>query len=402
MSSWSGFAAPSPPVLAGPGFSVELPPGFGATPPHPISGSCFAWPPGSWGPVNSPALVWLLPLPAMQVAVLEQHYRNFDHPSVALQNAQSLGLASVMQVAPLRETALNGAPTLLREFDALSLNGQPVRISAMLLRGAASALQCIVGIHLYRWVEFAGPTLQFVSGLQLAGAFSSAGEVRTVIDRQDLSRVEMQVVNADHTVAPIMSMPTAVGTTQIFHIHVDSVGDLRFGDVQGTNVQIGAHNTLDPLGTSASQATSRPTAGEREPMANFQIGNVSGGNNQMGDTNTQTIGVQTIGAGTLTPADRQQVLDLLQQLRTQVQAAPIPEATKKEVAEQVVPAMQQAAQSPDPKTGLTRGLEHLNSNLQQVDTAGKSLGEIVGTAAKIAGVIGTGFHVVAPFLSGLL
>ena len=64
--------------------------------------------------------------------------------------------------------------------------------------------------------------------------------------------------------------------------------------------------------------------------------------------------------------------------------------------------MQQAAASPDPKPGLTHGLETLNTNLEKVDTAGKSLSEIVSTTAKIAGIIGTGIHVVAPFLAGFL
>lgn len=249
MTSWPPFPAAPPQVLSGPGFSVELPPGFGAMPPNPMNGSCFAWPPGSWGPVNSPALVWLLPLLPFQVAGLQQHYRNFDNPWVAMQNAQSLGLASVLAVAPIRETSLNGASALIREFDALSMNGQPVRMSAMLLCGPSSSVQCIVGINLYRWVEFAGPTLQFVSKLQLTGVAAARGEVRTVIDRQDLSRVEMQVVNPDRTVAPIMSMPTSVGGTQVFHIHVEAGGAIKFGDVQGTNVQFGDHNTSNHLGS---------------------------------------------------------------------------------------------------------------------------------------------------------
>lgn len=131
-------------------------------------------------------------------------------------------------------------------------------------------------------------------------------------------------------------------------------------------------------------------------MSKIQFGNISATNMQVGDHNTQNVGAP------LSPADRSEVLALLQQLQQQVRSAPLPEATKQEVSEQVVPAMQQRAQSSDARSGLNKGLEHLNSNLQQVDTAGKSLGEIVGTAAKIAGVIGTGLHVVAPFLAGLL
>ena len=64
-------------------------------------------------------------------------------------------LLSVLRITPLRQTTLNGVMTLVREFDALSINGQPIRMSAMLLQGPSSAVQCVVGISLYRWVEFA-------------------------------------------------------------------------------------------------------------------------------------------------------------------------------------------------------------------------------------------------------
>lgn len=131
-------------------------------------------------------------------------------------------------------------------------------------------------------------------------------------------------------------------------------------------------------------------------MSKMQFGNITATNMQTGDGNVQNIG------STLSVSDRSEVLKLIEQLQRQVQTAPLPEATKKEVREQVVPAMQQAAQSTDPKAGLTDGLKRLNTKLEQVDTAGKSLNEIVGTAAKIAGVVGTAFKVAAPFLSGLL
>ncbi len=405
MGNWN-----IPPNLwRGPGYSVLMPPGFSALPPDPMSGSTYAWPSGSWGPPNGPALVWLLPISPFQVQNLRQHYLNFDNPMVAAMNAQSLGLLNVLRIAPLRQTVLNGANALVREFDALSLNGQPVRMSAILLFGPQSTLQCIVGISLYRWVEFVGPTLQFVGNLQLDGTSASPGEVRSVIDRNDLNRVEMQVVNADRSVAPIMSMPTAVAGTPVFQIHVEAGGSIRFGDVQGTNVQIGNHNTSNSLSPQAPPVPSDTHAGNAavpppphpkgDPdMSNFQIGSITNNssNVQTGDGNTQNI------YNGFSPEDREQALRLIEQLKQQVAAAPIPEPARKEITEQVVPAMQQAAGSPDPKLGLTKGLEHLNTNLKEVGTAGTSLAEIVKTAASIAGLIGTGIHVVAPFLAGLL
>jgi hypothetical protein len=222
-----------------------LPPGFMSTPPDPMSGGTFAWPPGSTPPPNSPALIWVLPVMPPYLPGLVQHYYNFDNPMVAAYNAQSLGLLSVLRITPLRQTTLNGVMTLVREFDALSINGQPIRMSAMLLQGPSSAVQCVVGISLYRWVEFAGSTLQFVANLQLDGTYAAPGEVRTLIDKNNLNHVEMQLVNADSSVvAPIMSLPTTVGQSQVFQIHIEAGGSISFGDVKGTNVQIGDHNSV--------------------------------------------------------------------------------------------------------------------------------------------------------------
>lgn len=241
MGNWGNFSN----TLSGPGYSAQMPPGFMSTPTDPISGGSIAWPPGSTPPPNSPALIWLLPIMPFRLPMLLQNYYNFDNPMVATFNAQSLGLMSVFRIAPLRQTTLNGAMTLVREFDALSMNGEPKRMSAMLLQGPTSALQCVVGISLFRWVEFTGPTLQFVANIQMSGTYVAPGQVRTMIDKNNLNRVEMQLVNADSSVvAPIMTLPTTVDGTKIFEIHVEAGGSISFGDVKGTNVQIGDHNIV--------------------------------------------------------------------------------------------------------------------------------------------------------------
>lgn len=241
MGNWNNFAN----TLNGYGYSVQMPPGFMSMPSDPISGGSIAWPAGSTPPPYSPALIWLQPIMPFQLPVLLQNYYNFDNPMIATFNAQSLGLMSVLRITPLRQTTLNGVTTLVREFDALSINGEPKRMSAMLLQGPNSALQCIVGISIFRWVEFAGSTLQFVANIQMSGTSAPPGEVRTMIDKNNLNRVEMQLVNANSSVVtPIMSLPTAVGDTKIFEIHVAAGGSISFGDVKGTNVQIGDHNIV--------------------------------------------------------------------------------------------------------------------------------------------------------------
>jgi hypothetical protein len=242
LGNWNNL----PNTLTGYGYSVQLPPGFNSTPPDPMSGGIFAWPPGSTPPPNSPALIWTLPVMPPYLPGLIQHYYNFDNPMVAEYNARSLGLMSVTRIAPLRQTTLSGVTTLVREFDALSMDGTPIRMSAMLLQGPSSAVQCVVGISLYRWAEFTGATLQFVANLQMNGTNTVPGQVRTIIDKDNLNNVEMQLVHdGSSEVTSIMKLPTVVGGTVVYQINVMGNGNLAFGDVKGTDVQIGGHNIVN-------------------------------------------------------------------------------------------------------------------------------------------------------------
>jgi hypothetical protein len=240
LGNWNNFSN----TLTGYGYSVQMPPGFMSTPLDPMSGGCFAWPLGSTPPPDSPALVWLLPIMPAYLPGLIQHYYNFDNPMIANFNAQSLGLMSVTRIAPLRQTMLNGASALVREFDAMSIHGQPIRMSALLLQGPYSALQCIAGVNLYSWVALAGPTLQFVANIQMNGTNAVPVQVRTMIDKNNLNNVEMQLVpEGSSEVTSIMNLPTSVGGTTVYQINVLGNGNLAFGDVKGTNVQIGDHNS---------------------------------------------------------------------------------------------------------------------------------------------------------------
>jgi len=240
LGNWNNFSN----TLNGYGYSVQMPPGFMSTPLDPMSGGCFAWPLGSTPPPNSPALVWLLPIMPAYLPGLIQHYYNFDNPMIANFNAQSLGLMSVTRIAPLREINLNGSRTLVREFDAMSIDGQPIRMSAMLLQGPYSVLQCIVGVNMYRWAEFTGATLQFVANLQMNGTNAVPVQVRTMIDKNNLNNVEMQLVqDGSSEIASIMKLPTVVGGTTVYQINVLGNGNVAFGDVKGTKVQIGDHNS---------------------------------------------------------------------------------------------------------------------------------------------------------------
>lgn len=129
-------------------------------------------------------------------------------------------------------------------------------------------------------------------------------------------------------------------------------------------------------------------------MSQFKFGNVSATNLQMGDHNTQNIA--------MSDADRNQVLSLISALHQQVQQAPIPDDAKQQITRQVLPEMQAAMKQPDPKPGLAQGLENLNANLEKAKTTASSVSTIVGTVAKIAGIIGIGVKTAAPFLASFL
>ena len=177
-------------TLNGMGYSAQLPAGFNAMPVDAMGGY-WVLPPGSAPPPYSPALIWLEPVMPQFLPVLLQTYYNFDNPMVAMSNAQSLGLMNVLGVAPLRQTNLNGASALVREFDGMSLNGTPMRMSGLLLQGPTSALQVIIGINLYMWVQFTGPSMQFLAGIRLQGTAEVGGGVRSVIDPNNLSQVQV-------------------------------------------------------------------------------------------------------------------------------------------------------------------------------------------------------------------
>jgi flagellin-like hook-associated protein FlgL len=124
-------------------------------------------------------------------------------------------------------------------------------------------------------------------------------------------------------------------------------------------------------------------------------GNFSGSNFQFGDNSVQNI---TSG---LTAAELREVLGLMGHLRSEIQKAPLPAATKATLEEHVQ-TMDQAAKSGNAKSGVTGALKGINEELAQVGTATDHVSGIVSTLGKIAGVVGVAIKTVAPFVAGLL
>ena len=123
-------------------------------------------------------------------------------------------------------------------------------------------------------------------------------------------------------------------------------------------------------------------------------GNVSGTGIAIGDHAQATV--------TFNQQKQDEVLNLLQQLRAEIQKSAISEGAKNVLLTKAVPEMQKAVTSNDPKSGLERGLERVNNQLEGVDNAAKHVGGIVDTVAKIAQTVGIGIKIVAPFLASLL
>jgi hypothetical protein len=67
-----------------------------------------------------------------------------------------------------------------------------------------------------------------------------------------------------------------------------------------------------------------------------------------------------------------------------------------------LPEMEKGARVGEVKSGLERGLERINDQLEGAGAAAKNVSGIIETVSKIASVVGIAIKTVAPFLAGLL
>lgn len=115
----------------------------------------------------------------------------------------------------------------------------------------------------------------------------------------------------------------------------------------------------------------------------------------------------TVGHGsqtivTITQESRKEILDLLSQLRAEIEKSPITDGAKNVMLSKAVPEMEKALQKDDPKSGLERGLERINDQLEGVGAAASKVSGIVETVKKIAQTAGIVIKTVAPFIATLL
>jgi len=131
-----------------------------------------------------------------------------------------------------------------------------------------------------------------------------------------------------------------------------------------------------------------------EKSSYVNTGNVSGTGIAIGQDVQATV--------TINQQTQEELLDLMQQLQQQIQAAQIPDGAKQVLLDKAVPEMTQAVQSDDPKSGFQRGLERVDEQLQGAGAVAEHASGIVDTVAKIAKTIGIPLLHAAPYIAALI
>jgi hypothetical protein len=104
----------------------------------------------------------------------------------------------------------------------------------------------------------------------------------------------------------------------------------------------------------------------------------------------------------ITVEQKQEMRNLVSELKEAIRSANLSNRVETSILERSVPKIEQALESPDPKSGIETALSRINGVLEATDTTTGSLTRIANTVAKLAGIIGLGVKKVAPYLAGLL
>lgn len=219
---------------------VLLPNGFNTLSGDPYTGTYWLAPPGSHA-IDLPAVVQIRPVQPMEIQLLLQNLYQFENPQVAMNNALNLGLSHVTAIRPIRQLQLNEGMAHMRDFDAVTQRNYPARVMAIVLQGKLGAVEIMVMVNLYRWVEFIGSCLEFVGGINLSGTAPVPSSVQAVIDKNHKDQIEYQILNTNNTTTPFTSMPTQVGNTII--VNIDN--SIKVGNINGTGVVVGNHSMAD-------------------------------------------------------------------------------------------------------------------------------------------------------------
>lgn len=223
-------------MLAGPGYSLALPPGFTVAESIPALGIYRVIPPGT-NPFERAAQVQIRAVQPFELPQLLQNVYAFENPMVAQSNAAGLGMVGVTGMLPVRQEQFPQGVGHIREFEGVAMAGFPVRVMEIVIVGEQAAVELTVMMNLFRWTEFAAPCLSLVTQLTLAGAAPAQVELQAVFDEQRQDQIEYQMVTPGQQPVPLTSLPTNVQGTVIVNI-----GTLvETGDINGTGIAIGSH-----------------------------------------------------------------------------------------------------------------------------------------------------------------
>ena len=223
-------------VLAGPGYTLALPPGFTVVESMPPLGVYRVLPPGST-PFDREAQVQIRAVQPFELQTLLQNVYAFENPWVAQSNAQGLGIVNITGMLPVRQEQFPQGKGHIREFEGITMMGFPVRVMEVVIEGPQAAVEMLVMMNLYRWLEFAGPCLSLIAQLTLAGSAAPQAQVQAVIDEQRDDQVELQMVVEGGKTVPLTALPTSYGGNVI--VNIGTV--IKTGDINGTGIAIGSH-----------------------------------------------------------------------------------------------------------------------------------------------------------------
>ena len=126
----------------------------------------------------------------------------------------------------------------------------------------------------------------------------------------------------------------------------------------------------------------------------INVGNITGTGIAVGDNNYINVKI--------TQEKSSEIVDLLDQLRIEIQNASIPEGAKKVILNKAVPEMEKAMKSDNPESGLKQGLERINDQLEGAGAVASNVAGIVETVTKIAKTAGFAIKNVMPFIAAML
>jgi len=223
-------------MLAGPGYTLALAPGFTIAESMPAMGIYRILPPGS-APFDRPAQVQIRAVPPFELGTLLQNVYGADNPMVAQMNAVNLGMVSVTGMLPVRQVQLPQGIGHIREFEGLTIVGLPVRVTEIVIVGQQAAVELVVMMNLFRWTEFAAPCLSLIAQLTLAGTAPAPARLQALMDQNRQDQVEYQMVTPGQQPVPLTALPTSVqGMTVINYGTI-----VETGNINGTGIAIGSH-----------------------------------------------------------------------------------------------------------------------------------------------------------------